>query len=320
MRFDNGGGDHCPSLVALKNLPIQSGSSRRRQLGMVFQEIAAALEDGVLPTRARRDLRYLLDDAVLWDYVRVAETGALRSRLVNGGKPPTASATNSARLDCLDLIRDAAGFPSMPRDRSAPVELRPTPGKGDLAALRHRLDDDLRRIQSPGHARFIAVLAVVLDTRARTGELVTQRLADLTDDHSHIRVVRRPQRGTAFESVDEMVSLSPLCREALAHWLPVRATLTEPLQGSATALWVSLTHNHAGAAGDDGRHTHRVPGMPLQQSGLIRSYNRGRHQYGLVHLLPPKLEQLRRALEEISCPGRAVTRETGSHRHRARAS
>ncbi|MEU1784313.1 MULTISPECIES: hypothetical protein [Streptomyces] len=37
--------------------------------------------------------------------------------------------------------------------------------------------------------------------------------------------------------------------------------------------------------------------MPLQQRGLIRSYNSGRHRYGLADLLPPKLEQLRRALE-----------------------
>ncbi|MGW1072016.1 hypothetical protein [Streptomyces sp. NPDC002537] len=265
---------------------------------MVFQEISAALKDGVLPTGARRSLRRLLDDAVLWDYVRVAETGALRSRLVNGEKPPTAPATNSARLDCLDLIREAAGFPPLPRERPTPVELRPTPGKRSLVALRHRLDDDLRRIQSPGHARFVAILTMVLDTRARTGELVAQRLTDLADDHSRIRIVRRPQHGTDFESVDETVALSPLCREALAHWLPVRAELTEPLQGSATALWVSLAHNHAGTAHDDGRHTLRVPGLPLQQSGLIRSYNRGRHQYGLAHLLPPKLEQLRRALEE----------------------
>lgn len=35
--------------------------------------------------------------------------------------------------------------------------------------------------------------------------------------------------------------------------------------------------------------------MPLQQRGLIRSYNTSRLRYGLAHLLPPKLEQLRRA-------------------------
>ncbi|WP_370417628.1 MBL fold metallo-hydrolase [Streptomyces sp. QH1-20] len=158
----------------------------------------------------------------------------------------------------------------------------------------------MSRIVSPGHARLIAVLAVALDTRARAGELAAQHIGHLSDDHSSIHVTRRPQHGTDIEPDRELVSLSPLSRDALAQWLPIRLQLTETLEGSATALWVSLAHNHAGTTRDDGSHTRRRHGMPLQQRGLIRSYNSGRHRYGLAHFLPPKLEQLRRALERES--------------------
>lgn len=265
---------------------------------MVRQELTAALDGSVLPSAAGRSLQRLLDDATLRTYVRVARTGALRSRLVNGEKPPTAKATNTARQDCLDLIREAAGLPPLLLEEPSPVELRPTPGSERLRILRRRLGDEVSRILSPGHARFVAVLAIVLDTRARAGELVAQRVIHLSDDRSRIRVVRKPQHGTGAAAADETVALSSLGKAALAQWLPFRAELTEPLQGSATALWVSLSHNHAGAIDEGGRHRFRMPGMPLQQRGLIRSYNSGRQQYGLAHLLPPKLEQLRRALED----------------------
>ncbi|WP_190111034.1 hypothetical protein [Streptomyces cinnamoneus] len=141
---------------------------------------------------------------------------------------------------------------------------------------------------------------MALDTRARAGELVAQRIGHLSDDRSRIHVTGRPQHGMDFTPDREAVSLSPLSRDALAQWLPIRSQLTETLEGSATALWVSLAHNHAGTTRDDGSHTRRRHGVPLQQRGLIRSYNSGRHRYGLAHLLPPNLEQLRRALERGS--------------------
>ncbi|AZQ74352.1 hypothetical protein EKH77_26885 [Streptomyces luteoverticillatus] len=139
---------------------------------------------------------------------------------------------------------------------------------------------------------------MVLDTRARAGELVAQRIDHLSGDGRSIDVLRRPQHGTDAPPHSETMPLSPLSRAALDHWLPMRAELTETLEGSAEALWVSLAHNHAGTLRDDGSYTRRRQGMPLQQRGLIRSYNSGRHRYGLTDLLPPKLEQLRRALEE----------------------
>ncbi|MFI0743085.1 hypothetical protein ACH4PU_34180 [Streptomyces sp. NPDC021100] len=287
------------SIAALDELigTLSVGPSRQRQLGMVRQELTTALEQGALPDGTRRSLLKLLDEAVLGRYVETAETGALRSRLVNGEKPPTSQSTNAARLVCLEIIRQAAGLPALVTRPTAAVELRPVPHGEALRALRRRLRQDVHRTAAPGHARFIALLAVVLDTQARAGELVAQRIDHLASDGSSIQVTRYPQHGTHAEAQLEAVPLSPLGTAALARWLAARAVLTETLEGSCTALWVSLAHNHTGASsGDDNSFTHRRAGMPLQQRGLIRSYNTGRHRYGLSHLLPPKLEQLRRAL------------------------
>ncbi|MGP3938390.1 hypothetical protein [Streptomyces sp. 6N106] len=52
--------------------------------------------------------------------------------------------------------------------------------------------------------------------------------------------------------------------------------------------------------------------MPLEENGLITSYRRGRARYGLAGLLPPKLEQLRRAVLAETPP---VATETASSRH-----
>ncbi|MFF7728807.1 hypothetical protein [Streptomyces sp. NPDC008001] len=288
-----------PSITVLDELirGLVVGPSRRRQLGMVRQELAAALEQNLLAARARRELPQLLDETALRHYVQVAETGVLRSRLVNGEKPPTSEATNAARLACLEIIRHAAGLPGVFMEITGPVALRSVPQSEQLTALRRRLHRDMSTVRSPGHARFIAILAVVLDTRARVGELVTQHIDHVSGDGRSIVILRRPQHGTDAPPHREAIPLSLLSRDALDRWLPVRAELTETLEGSAKALWVSLAHNHAGTLRDDGSYTRRRHGMPLQQRGLIRSYNSGRHRYGLADLLPPKLEQLRRALE-----------------------
>jgi hypothetical protein len=238
---------------------------------------------------ARRNLRRLLADDVLPSYVQLAESGALRKRevLVDGERlrPPTAAATNAARLGCLGLLRQAVDLPPLDLAPAEPVELRPTPEPDRLVALRRRLGDDLGRSLSDGQVRFTAVVSMVLDTGARSGELVDQHLAHLSEDHSCVSLVRRPQHSTADEPDGETLPLSALSRAALERWLPIRAYLVAGLQGSATALWVSLFRNHAGVLDDYGNATERPAGMPLQERGLIRSYNDGRRRYGFTDLL-----------------------------------
>lgn len=285
-----------PSIDALTALvdSLPAGAARREQLGMVRAELSRGLELGTLPTAAQGGLRQLLAEETLRAYVRAARTGVLRSRKVGGARPPTSAATNAARLSCLEALRKAAGLPVLQWGAGEPVELRPTPVAGQLAALRSRLSEDLAAALSPGHARFCAVIAMELDTAARSGELVEQRVPDLAPGHTTVQLVRRPQNGSTH--VDgEQLPLSTLSREALARWLPVRAELVERAHGT-TKLWVSLRPNHDGDQDPAGVPAWRPAGMPLEERGLIRSYGRGRREYGLSDLLPPKLEQLRRAV------------------------
>jgi integrase len=290
----------------LDSLPA-AGSARRRQLGAFRRELSRALDlDGF--RLARGGLTGLLDNSLLQRYFEVAESGALRDRLVRGGRPPTSAATNQARRDCIDIMLAAAGRPRLqtaappwgrqPDTRPA-VAPRPTPEAGELGELRRRLSHALTSSLDPGRARFTAMIAMVLDTAARTGELAGQQVDDLDEGLVHVDVHRWPQHGTtAAVAVRDVLPLSALTTAALAQWLPARQQLTTSLQGAATALWVSLRANHSGLPDDQGRTSMRPPGLPLEERGLIRAFTAGRDRYELGNLLPPKLEQLRRATAE----------------------
>lgn len=214
------------------------GPSRRRQLGAFRGELSRALAlDAFRP--ARDSLTTLLDVRTLQRYFDVAESGELRDRLVGGGRPPTSRATNQARRDCVDLLLSAARQPRLQtaappwgRDPATrpPVALRPTPQPGELAELRGRLGDALSAQLDPGQARFTAMVAMVLDTAARAGELAGQQLADLHEDMSHVTVRRRPQHSTAAVALagPDVLPLSTLTTRALRQWLPARGQLTAP--------------------------------------------------------------------------------------------
>jgi integrase len=285
-----------PSLARLDALvgALPVGDARRRQLGMIRRELEIAMEREALPPAARRSLPRLLHDDSLRPYLRLAESGALRTRLVNGLRPPTSAATNQARLDCLSVLREAAGLPR-PRLGGGAAVLRPVPDARRLAALRRRLGDDLTGRLPAGRIRLTAAVALVLDTAARSGELIALRTADVDLAEGRVRLARRPQHGlTGAPAPAVWTPLSPLGRAALARWLPVREDLVRQAHGT-TRLWVSLRPNHDGVPDANGVLTARPAGMPLRENGLVTSYREGRHRYGLEDLLPPKLEQLRRA-------------------------
>ncbi|MEU4147501.1 hypothetical protein [Streptomyces parvulus] len=87
-----------------------------------------------------------------------------------------------------------------------------------------------------------------------------------------------------------------MTQAALERWLDVRKNLAQRAPGTSR-LWVSLWMNH-GVLDDQGTTVIRPPGMPLEENGLITSYQVGRLRYdGLRQLLPLKLEALRRAVE-----------------------
>ncbi|WP_308013565.1 hypothetical protein [Streptomyces beigongshangae] len=274
---------------------LRVGEARRRQLTMVRGELHRALDRGGLPVGARRSLRRLLEKEALTTYLRLAESGALRERQVGGGRPPTSQATNAARYRCLHLLRAAHGLPPLHLGGGGRIPPRPTPDHGTLTALRRRLDQDLATAMSPGHTRLTAVLSLVLDAAPRAGELTALRLSHLTPDRTAVYVQRRPQNGGGDSTDDVWYALSPLTRAALERWLAVRAELVERAHGTSR-LWVSLFVNHDGTRHQEGRAVLRPPGLPLEEKGLLLSYRTGRARYDLTTLLPPKLEQLRRAV------------------------
>ncbi|WP_329043008.1 hypothetical protein OHT61_32035 [Streptomyces sp. NBC_00178] len=148
---------------------------------------------------------------------------------------------------------------------------------------------------SPAQTRLTALLALELDTAARSGELAELRTTDFEEGNTTVYVERRPQGGGTVEG--EWVETSALTRAALERWLDVRGDLVLRAHGTSK-LWVSLWMNHDGVLDDDGRTVIRPPGMPLEENGLITSYRVGRLRYdGLRQLLPLKLEALRRTVE-----------------------
>ncbi|WP_431776287.1 hypothetical protein [Streptomyces cucumeris] len=298
------------SITALDRLldVLAVGEARRRQLGMVRGELLRALARGALPVPARHNLRRLLEEEALVPYVRLAESGALRTRLVDGKRPPTSEATNEIRRQVLDTLREALGLPALQLGGGA-LPLQPTPRFGELAALRRQLDQDLAGHMSPGQIRLTAVLGLVLDAAPRSGELVELRLDDLAAGIAAVYVERRPQHGGGDQDGEgSWYELSPLTRAALGRWLAVRGELAGHAHGTSR-LWVSLWHNHDGDPGREGATLNRPPGMPLEENGLITSYRRGRARYGLASLLPPKLEQLRRAVIAETPPVATETAE-----------
>ncbi|MFF3790873.1 hypothetical protein ACFYXW_12485 [Streptomyces sp. NPDC001981] len=175
------------------------------------------------------------------------------------------------------------------------IPLQPAPEAATLFALARQLDQYLGGAMSPAQTRLTAVLALELDTAARSGELAELRTTHLGEDNAAVYVERHPQGGGAIEG--EWVETSALTRAALERWLDVREDLVQRAHGTSR-LWVSLWMNHDGVLDDQGNTVIRPPGMPLEENGLVTSYRVGRLQYdGLRQLLPLKLEQLRRAID-----------------------
>ncbi|MGP3691177.1 hypothetical protein ACTVZO_42025 [Streptomyces sp. IBSNAI002] len=286
-----------PSLVALDGLidDLGVGEARRRQFSMVRGELGRALARDAFPVGARRSLQRLLEKETLVPYVRLAESGVLRHRRLGGGFPPTSEPTNAVRRTCLDLLREALGLPALHLG-GGEVALQPAPEAATLAALYRQLDQYLGGPMSPAQTRLTAVLAIELDTGARSGELIAQRIGHLAENFAAVYVERRPQGGPVDQG-GQWMETSPLTRAALERWLPLRADLVQRAHGTSR-LWVSLWMNHDGVLDADGGTVIRPAGMPLEENGLITSYRVGRLRYeGLRPLLPLKLERLRRAVD-----------------------
>jgi integrase len=257
--------------------------------------------------------RDLLQPGAISAYLDLAERGELRTR-AKAGDPHATSASMRIRADCLKILGEHAGILVDVPDRPGLPELRETVDGPSRSQLRDYL---AKRADfpgaPPGRVRLFAVIGVVLDTGSRVGELAALTMADLADDLSTVRIVRKPQARSVSEAVEERVRLSDGARAALRGWLAVREELVRPLNGTPKALWVSVSPNHAGRLNADGDALRRPPGMPLMPRGMQRAYTRAVVEANMQlagspgwQPLPYRFEQLRRAVstkESDSEPG-----------------
>ncbi|WP_194917145.1 tyrosine-type recombinase/integrase [Catenulispora rubra] len=279
--------------------------SRARQLRWVAGELALVRNHEDFPFRDAANAADLLQPGPITAYLDLAARGELRRRAKAGDAHAT-TASMRIRADCLKILGEHAGILVAVADRPGLPELRETVDGPSRSQLRDYL---ARRAETAGapaaRVRLFALIGVELDTGARVGELAALTLADLADDLSTLRVVRRPQARTVSEAVHDTVKLSDGTRAALKAWLEVRETLVQPLNGSPKALWVSVMPNHAGRLNVEGEAIRRPPGMPLMPRGMQRAYTRAVVEANMNLAgspgwipLPVRFEQLRRAVTD----------------------
>ncbi|MFF2818882.1 site-specific integrase [Kitasatospora cineracea] len=296
----------APSLAALEAVADRAcepptGASRAKQLRWVAGELRTALERGALPPTTAGSLAALLAPDTLDAYLTAAEQGLLRRK--PAARPDHASpASMHVRENCLRILASRAGIPLALPDRGRPaVTLREVVAARPRGILLAHLEHATRPGQNDARTRILAVVATVLDTGCRAGELCALRTDDVDLRHGTLRLTRLPQhRDPRTPPATETVPLSPTTRAALRDWLTARERLTlrDPTQppgpGNRTtdALWVSIAPSG-----------HPRPGLPLHFRGLARAYARAVHDLNTDmagqpgwHPLPRRMEPLRRAV------------------------
>lgn len=294
---------------AVDGLAGEVSASRLRQLRMVVGMWAAALEkwpEGV--SRPSRSPRALFERSALRAFWELAVAGELRTRGEGSGRVLAVPSQRVVR-DCVGILADAV-VPG--RDVWLPVvrqqDPKATVSPGQMRVLYRALVDmaadapveyNGASMSRRDRVRLLALLSVVLDTGARSGELESMRLDDLAEGEAAVLVRRVPQNGDhlAFE---EWCPLQDGTRVAIRRWLSVRKQLVARLEGTQSALWVSLRPNQwQGEAG-----------FALQAQGIQKAYARGAVALNGVMAgqggwepLPTTLEQVRRAVPAVQAVG-----------------
>ncbi|MFJ5229869.1 tyrosine-type recombinase/integrase [Kitasatospora sp. NPDC088391] len=316
----------APSIEALTAVADRAcepptGPSRAKQLRWITGELRTALERGTLPPTAARSLEALLAPDTLAAYLTAAEQGLLRRKPTARPEHPS-PASMRVRENCLRILGSEAGLPlTLPERHRPAVALRETVAARPRSILLGHLEHTTRPGQDDARTRILAIIATVLDTGCRAGELCALRTHDVDLHRGTIRLTRLPQhRDPRTPPTVETVTLSATTRAALRHWLTARRRLTlrdgaePPGPGNETtdALWVSIAPSG-----------HPRPGLPLHVRGLARAYARAVHDLNTDmagqpgwHPLPQRMEPLRRTTQPQPTDP-AVLRRTGD-RHPVR--
>ncbi|MFD8385239.1 hypothetical protein ACFV2X_43105 [Streptomyces sp. NPDC059679] len=278
---------------------ISRSKSLTNQVRWVEKTLMLALAREDFRTYYGQSLRDLLGPGAA-AVCRLTEEGELRLAQLDTD-PKNVLSSQRRRSSILRRLAAAADVPSGAKSYPKPPP-KPTLPSWARSELHSRLEKEVEaRPSDPGRARLLVVIGLVLDTAARAGELCSVDIEDLAPDLSWVKITRNPQADASDARATEVWPLSPITQAAVANWLPIRARLTEELEGGARALLVVLTGNR----GPNGHGIYKK-GMPLRPHGLADAYrahvkalkaevtNRGEAGWEL----PQRMEQLRRGVQE----------------------
>ncbi|MFD8384260.1 helix-turn-helix domain-containing protein [Streptomyces sp. NPDC059679] len=216
--------------------PAMPSTQRVRQLRMVAGMYGRAVGREEMPVRAGRSMSQLFTGPALKAFWELAAAGELRHRAEDQGKPLPLSTLRTVR-NCLSILAEAA---APGRDVWLPVlgsaELKPTVTSAEQATLYRRLADmaaegplerDGSGLSFEDRTRLLAMVAIVLDTGARSGELAAMRVDDLGEGEATLGVRRRPQRGRGprVEEIAAMVGVSPVTVSEVLSGRPRRISV-----------------------------------------------------------------------------------------------
>lgn len=289
----------------------QVSAVRARQLRSTVNQLGLAVGHEGMPEGCGRSVKRLLSPQAVDVFLELAADGVFRpaSKQSLVGRPLSWSSLATLR-DCLKILGEEAGVavvvPAVYRQR---LDLAPVPSAEQLAALYERIVVMSRSAPVDAlMARALACMGVVLDTRMRSGDLVSRRVEHVQLDESDawMDAVWHRQNATHLPVVEDRVPLRPGTVAALRRWLSFRQSLVEGLQGSDHGmLWVTVQRMGHLVNGEP--RTYEA-GMPLRSWGLREGFARGMERVnealaarwegpGPWEPLPTRVEQLRRGVE-----------------------
>lgn len=205
-------------------VPVQVSQQRARQLWALVGMLDRAVgRPEVAGGRVLRSVGRLFAPEVLGPVFDLVAAGELRHRAEDRGREvPLAS--QRVFLDCVALLAPVAApgvsvvLPVLPQP-----ELKPTLAGGSLEALYRGMVDLAARgplsrdgvgMSFEQRARLLAMVAIVLDSAPRSGELAALGVADLAAEERAVGVRRRQQKGPANRA-EEIAALAQVHPESV---------------------------------------------------------------------------------------------------------
>ncbi|MFE6126707.1 hypothetical protein ACFQ6Q_00320 [Streptomyces sp. NPDC056437] len=332
-------------------LPVSR--ERAKQLWALVGMWDRAVERSVSVRFSRDSAAALFEARVLRTFWSMAAAGNLRFDARKTGRRLPVASLRIVR-DCLAILADlvlppevGVALPQVPRQAlKTPVASRSVTalyrGLVDMASL-GPLERDGTALSYEDRTRLLAMVAIVLDSGARAGELRALRLDDLAVGEAAVGVRRRPQKAgpNRAEEISRLAEVHPDTvravlwgqyeRMSYATRLRVLAAVEElgPLpevewyglrEGSRVAVrrWLKVRQDLVDSLPLEGARTALwvtlaathlgPPGIPFK--GVTEAYTRGMTALNMLMAsehgwepMPTRMEQLRRAVDPVRLDG-----------------